>query len=84
MLANAALFFGTYSAGDGLFGGWRKIPLTLLLGITFAPAQYLVMNTFAMRHAPRHLMATASSTIDLMGYAGTFVISSCCYMFEMK
>ena len=74
MLLNSALFLGAYVAKDSMFAGLRKIPLTLMLGATYAPAQYLVMNTFAMRHAPRHLMATASSIIDLFGYAGTVVV----------
>merc|ERR1712166_251687 len=54
--------------------GKYKIIASFVLGFGFAPANYLCMSTWTMRHSKRNVMPIVSSVIDLAGYAGTIGI----------
>ena len=71
--AAAAAAAGLWAAAARV-GVPPKLLLSFLLGATFAPANYLNMSIWTMRHASRRAMPVASSLIDLCGYAGTIAV----------
>lgn len=51
-----------------------KILLCFVMGGAYAPAAYLSMTTWCMRHATKRVMPIASCLIDLGGYVGSLYI----------
>ena len=65
MLCNYILFsivVSDFNVEDQIIVGPKmKIGVAFLLGFTLAPAFYLCMGTWTMRHATRRVMATSNS-----------------------
>jgi sugar phosphate permease len=81
MLCNYVLFsillkdFETESSQDHMVAGpLMKVGVTFLLGFTVAPAFYLCMGTWTMRHSTRRVMATSNSFVDVFGYGGSVLV----------
>ena len=70
VLMNSVLFRILPNMSNGKY----KIIASFVLGFGFAPANYLCMSTWTMRHSKRNVMPIVSSVIDLAGYAGTIGI----------
>ena len=81
MFCNFVLFslimndFNTIDERSQIFAGaLKKVIVTFLLGFTVAPAYYLCMGTWTMRHSTRKVMATTSSFLDVFGYGGSVLM----------
>ena len=75
MLFNAFLFYIALSYPGHLMDlPWLKLFISFLLGASYAPANYLMMTTWAMRYATRRAMPIASAGVDVCGYIGTVVL----------
>ena len=67
--------FETESSQDHMVAGpLMKVGVTFLLGFTVAPAFYLCMGTWTMRHSTRRVMATSNSFVDVFGYGGSVLV----------
>ena len=78
MLCNYILFsivLSDFNVEDQIIVGPKmKIGVAFLLGFTLAPAFYLCMGTWTMRHATRRVMATSNSFVDVFGYGGSVLV----------
>ena len=78
MLCNYILFsivLSDFNVEDQIIVGPKmKIGVAFLLGFTLAPAFYLCMGTWTMKHATRRVMATSNSFVDVFGYGGSVLV----------
>ena len=76
ILANAGIFYlASSSSRYELDTTQSRTVLSLMLGATYAPANYLTMTTWVMRHAKtRRAMPIVSAGIDVGGYMGTIIL----------
>ena len=75
ILFNSFLFYTTVTFQDTVM----EVPalqllISFLLGASYAPANYLMMTTWAMRYATRRAMPIASASVDVCGYIGTVIL----------
>ena len=76
ILANAGIFYLASSTSRyELDTTQSRTVLSLMLGATYAPANYLTMTTWVMQHAKtRRAMPIVSAGIDVGGYLGTIIL----------